>query len=207
MTWTKFQDTKSSTGWKVLSFELKTRSLQLESMPMGRTIHLLNPGMGDRYADKICSNSRRECGTDAEIVQHCGFSKTISQHSLVTCHCPPYSLSMLKVEFSKGEPYISNILDLQIFSKKLNDNISFETTDIFHIFSLFFLDTFLTYVWFHHFLRRENIISGTARTPAQQNTQKQATEAHCLGCRSFFYFSICWSMELVMRQSVCHPES
>jgi hypothetical protein len=40
----------------------------------------------------------------------------------------------LKVEFSKGDPSISNILNLQIFSKKSNRNISFETTDIFHIF-------------------------------------------------------------------------
>lgn len=131
-----------------------------------------------------------------------------SLRSPVTCWHSLSNLSpALKVEFSKGDPSISNILDLQTSSKKSNRNISFETTDISHVvFSLFLLDTSLTYVWFQHFLKRENIISGAGRTPAQQNTQKQATEAHCLGCRSFFYFSICWSTELVMRQNVCHPE-
>lgn len=188
-------------------FELGIGSLQFESMVMGRIIHLLNPEMGDRHAEGVYQNRWRECNADAEHAQHSGLSKPAASIHLSPVIALPTISPVLDVEFSEGELYISNILDLQIFSKKSSDNISFKTEDIFHIFPLFFLDTFLTYVWFHHFLRCENIISGTARTPAQQNTQKQATEAHCLGCGPFFYFSICWSMELGMRQSVCHPES
>lgn len=135
--------------------------------------------------------------------------KTSSQHSPVTCHYSSNNLSCTGSWIFQGRA-----IHFQ-YSRSANifQEIEWQTT--YHLklqifstfFPLFFLDTFLTYVWFHHFLRCENIISGTARTPAQQNTQKQATEAHCLGCGPFFYFSICWSMELGMRQSVCHPES
>lgn len=134
--------------------------------------------------------------------------KASSQHSPVTCHCPSHNLSWTGSWIFRGKAiHFQYSRSANIFQEIEWQHIIWNGRYFPHFFPLFFLDTFLTYVWFHHFLRCENIIGGAARTPAQQNTQKQATEAHCLGCGPFFYFSICWSMELGMRQSVCHPES
>ena len=94
------------------------------------------------------------------------------------------SKEAVDILLSTGELKITDINQMKTYHLR---------QQIFSTFSFVPLGYFSNLCLVSSFLGPENIISGTARAPAQQNTLKQATEAHCLGCRSFFYSSICWS--------------
>lgn len=94
----------------------------------------------------------------------------------------------LKATFFKGEPYISNTVDLQTFSMKSKWKHIIWDNRYFPHFPLFLLDTFLTYVWVSSFLGPENIIKGDSQSTSPTEHSETSNRSTLFGLQILFTF-------------------